>query len=555
MQSRLIVVSAVALLATSVASCSSISSGTAQNAKTLYILMDSQFEHLDPVRVYPTQGLDFGRLIFRTLTTYKTTPGSPTSTIVGDLASTTGTASDDARIWTFPLRAGLKFQNGHTINCQDIKYAVERTFDPQLPDGPPYFRDDLGNVPAGYEGPRVSGNLPNSSIECVSQPHSIVFHLNKPVGDFPYLCAFPVTAPVPKNLDTGIKYDQDPVASGPYEIQTYKPGDEIVLVRNKYWSAATDPVRTAQPDRIVAEFNIQPSVLDQRMIANEGADKQAVMLTSYTPSIQTADVAEVTSNPSLAARADTGLTSLVNWIAINMAKVPSLDEREALNYLSNRQAIQTALGGPVAGKIATTVSSPLVPGHQNLDLFPAPVTGNVALAEQLLRKSGVKLPLHLTLAVPNSQSGMSLGTALQQAFARGDVDLTVQTLPASQYYTALGDRAQEPDMVAYQWGGAPTMAEVLPPLFCRCSLTAQGNTNVSQFDDSSVDARMSAIEQMGNPEQANAAWGALEKTILEQMPVIPYLYSGQIDLHGSDVQDARLQPLYGAVDLAIVGVG
>jgi peptide/nickel transport system substrate-binding protein len=388
----------------------------------------------------------------------------------------------------------------------------------------------------------------------LSSPSSIVFHLNKPVGDFPYLCAFPVTAPVPKALDTGTKYDQDPVASGPYEIQTYRAGNEIVLVRNKYWSAATDPVRTAQPDRVIAQFNIQPNVLDQRMIADSGADKDAVMLTSYTPSIQTADMSQVTGNPSVSSRADQGLTSLVNWIAINMAKVPNLDVREALNYLADKRAIQTTLGGAVAGRIATTVSSPLVPGHQNLNPFPAPATGDVSRAKQLLQASGVSLPLHLTLDVPNSQSGMNLGTALQQAFARGDVKLAVQTLPASQYYTALGDRAQEPDLVMYSWGGAPTMAEVLPPLFCSCSLTAQGNTNVSQFDDHAIDARMTAIEEMGNIKQSNAAWGQLEKAILAQAPVIPYLYSGQIDLHGSDIRNAQLQPLYGAVDLATVKV-
>ncbi|MDQ6875875.1 MAG: ABC transporter substrate-binding protein, partial [Actinomycetota bacterium] len=97
---------------------------------TLTLLMSADFEHLDPARNYVSGSLNFGRMIYRTLTTFKAVPGPAGNQIVGDLATDTGTPSDGGKTWKFTLRSGLKYEDGSAITAQDVKYGVERAFDP-----------------------------------------------------------------------------------------------------------------------------------------------------------------------------------------------------------------------------------------------------------------------------------------------------------------------------------------------------------------------------------------------------------------------------------------
>ena len=71
---------------------------------------------------------DVGRLIYRSLTFAKDTPGEDLS-IQPDLAESLGTSSDDGRTWTYRLREGLKYEDGLPITAQDVKYGVMRSFE------------------------------------------------------------------------------------------------------------------------------------------------------------------------------------------------------------------------------------------------------------------------------------------------------------------------------------------------------------------------------------------------------------------------------------------
>ena len=75
----------------------------------------------------------------------------------------------------------------------------------------------------------------------------MVFHLKPPVGDFNYTVTLLSFSPVPKSADTGEKYDDKPVSSGPYKIQSYDKGSQLVLVRNENWTRP--PTTTAARTR------------------------------------------------------------------------------------------------------------------------------------------------------------------------------------------------------------------------------------------------------------------------------------------------------------------
>src|SRR5215475_10421679 len=94
----------------------------------------------DPGNTYYAFQLNFSRLYATPLTTYKACTGSCGNQLVPGLATSLGVGSDGNKTWTYHLKSGVKFEDGSSVTSQDVKYAVERTFDRiVLLNGPSYF--------------------------------------------------------------------------------------------------------------------------------------------------------------------------------------------------------------------------------------------------------------------------------------------------------------------------------------------------------------------------------------------------------------------------------
>ena len=64
-------------------------------------------------------------------------------------------------------------------------------------------------------------------------------------------------------------YDSKPTSqafSGPYEIKSYSPGRQIILVRNPNWNRQLDGVRPAYADKIVWNAGADPTVAAQQTL-------------------------------------------------------------------------------------------------------------------------------------------------------------------------------------------------------------------------------------------------------------------------------------------------
>ena len=110
--------------------------------------------------------------------------------------------SDNGLTWTYHIQPDVKFEDGTTVTSQDVKYAVERTFDRGLyPLGPAYFTFLLAPQKPAYPGPYKDRSKNLMGLKAVQTPNAttIVFHLAHPFADFNYVVAIPQTAPVPPN--------------------------------------------------------------------------------------------------------------------------------------------------------------------------------------------------------------------------------------------------------------------------------------------------------------------------------------------------------------------
>lgn len=127
---------------------------------------------------------------------------------VGDLAKSYK-VSDDALVWTFPLREDVKFSNGNPVTAEDVIFTYEMLKE----DG---MKFDLSFV---------------KSIEA-PDAHTIAITLNEPRSTF--VSQLTEIGIVPKDLYND-NYSSNPIGSGPYKVVQYNDGQQIIMEYNEYW--------------------------------------------------------------------------------------------------------------------------------------------------------------------------------------------------------------------------------------------------------------------------------------------------------------------------------
>ena len=535
---------------------------------TIYLLTDSeQFSYLDPQRIYMPEDLAFlGATLYRSLVAYATSPDPVQgTTLVPDLATDVGRPADGGRTWSFTLRDGVTFQTGAPITCEDIRYGVSRTFaTDRNAEGPLYaiaYLDIPGpsqaDTEAGfrsrYHGPYASTAeqqaLFDEAVECSPDLRTITFHLNRPVPDFNDTTTLGFS-PVPRSADTGQTYgeptDAFPVSSGPYMIERYKPGTggELVLVRNPGWSATSDPIRKAYPDRWVVELGVDPEAINGRVIAAAGADAFALPYANLIQEgIGTVFAGGSAPIPEFAARAVSGFDPFVRYHWIDVEKVPNARVRQAMMVALDREALLAVYGGELFGALADGVLKPTI----GRDYAPTgiwdtyfgqqvPAGGDPDLARKLILESGEDAPV-LTFTAPDTPTSQRAARVIIDSLARAGISVTYEPTGhcfgcgIDYSHADFGNSGWGPD-----WANAST---VIPRLF-----TQKGDWNLSHVDDEAFERAVDeALATLDRGEQAGQ-WQALNRQVVQNAWVIPTIFGRTHRLAGTKVGPLYLWPAY-----------
>ncbi|MET7605637.1 ABC transporter substrate-binding protein [Streptomyces avermitilis] len=530
---------------------------TLRKGGTLTVLNANPQSDFDPARLYTSGGGNVPSLVFRTLTTRNREDGAAGAEVVPDLATDTGRPSKNATVWTYTLKKGLKYEDGAAITSADIKYGIERSFAPELSGGAPYLRDWLVGA-ADYQGP-YKDKKGLSAIETPDE-RTIVFHLNKPEGEFPYLATQTQFTPVPKAKDNGTKYEEHPVSSGPYKVvKNENDGERLTLERNTYWSAATDAERKAYPAKIDVRSGLDSSVINQRLSASQGADATAV---TTDTNLGPAELAKVTGDKALAARVGTGHFGYTDYIAFN-PKVKPFDNvkvRQAISYAIDRSSVINAAGGSSLAEAATTyLPNQKSFGYTPYDHFPAGTSGNPAKAKALLKEAGYKNGLTISLTHSNSkdfETSPEIATAVQDALKKAGITVKLQGLEENDYKDKIHSVKTEPGFFLAHWGADwPSGGPFLAPIFDGRQIVKDGaNFNTGFLDDKSVNAEIDAINKMTDLDAAAKRWGALDQKIGEQALTVPLFHPVYKRLYGSAVKNIVISDWTGVLDISQVSV-
>jgi len=138
----------------------------------------------DPGNTYYSQMWNLTRLYAMPLMTYKSCPGKCGLQVVPDLATAPGVVSDHGLTWTYHIQPNVHFEDGTLVTSQDVKYAVERTFDrSKFPLGPGYYPSLLapqnatcakamaaGKTTGCYPGPYVDRSKNLMGLNAITTP-------------------------------------------------------------------------------------------------------------------------------------------------------------------------------------------------------------------------------------------------------------------------------------------------------------------------------------------------------------------------------------------------
>jgi len=526
---------------------------------TINILLQSdQILHLDPQRNYTGVDLAFmNGYMQRTLTSYKFAEGAEGVTIVPDMATDLGTPNADATSWEFTIRDGVTFEDGSAVGCADVKYGVSRTFAQDVITDGPTYAISLLDIPSAedgssvYKGPYLTeGNdlaAFDQAITCSDDNMTITFNLKRPAGDFNYTVTLTAFSPVPAAADTGEGYDNAPVSTGPYKISEYTKGQRMVLVRNEAWNPESDDYRPAYPDSVVVQFSLDPSAIDQRLIADAGDDQTAVTMAGLTP--ESLAVVFAGGDPRFTDRSVDGFDPYVRYYTINTTKVPNKLHRQAILVALNRGELLTIAGGDFAGTIGDGVIKPnLATDYAEsgmwTDMFggEVPDAGNVELAKQLIADSGEPMPV-ITFDYPQTPTNDKAGASVQASLAAAGIELRLNPIESGQYYGVVLDREQQNELNSAGWGPDwQNASTVIPELF-----GANGGFNMSQVDDAEFEARVqTALGTVDRTAQADQ-WKELNKYAMEQGWAVPTRFGKVQYLWGSKVGNAFLWDAYGSL--------
>lgn len=398
------------------------------------------------------------------------------------------TVSEDATVWTFDLKKGVKFHDGDPFNAEAVKINLERVMDPNLKLARrSLFAADIKEI-------KVLGE------------HKLEIVLNKPFGAFiANLAHYAGKFHSPSSLR---KYGNDvarnPVGTGPFRFVEWIPGDRIVLEANpEYWGVKP------KVKRIV--YRPVPEDASRAMQLEAGDVDVA-----YPLAVQ--DIQRIRSNPNLVVQSVPSMTNL--HFQINTLHKPLDDKRvrQALNYALDLKAICDKIYQGEAVPLDSPIS-PALWGYAPVGKYKY----DPDRARQLLKEAGVEPgKLKLKMYVPEGRYLMAAQVSEAVAGYLADVGVGVEMvkLEWATYLDLFKKGPEQADHDLLMLGWAPSTGDPdwgMRPLF-HSKMWAPTNYNSSFYANPQVDELLEKAMRAASPEERLSLYKEAQAIIMDDAP-------------------------------------
>lgn len=488
---------------------------------TLRLATASNVPSLDPAVGVDPESLQFVDSIFAQLVTY-----SPKSlAIVPALARTWSYNATKTQL-TLHLRKA-RFSNGDPVTAQDVRFSLMRILNPST--GASLVNPFLDIVGATAYN---TGQSQDVSGLVVVNPSTIQIDLKQPEPYFLKVLASGSAS----ILDPSVvrQYPSDvsahPVGAGPYMLQSWTQGKQLVLVRNPYYWQHRLPYIS----RIVVEIGMAPNA--QLRAFQAGRLDVIGGSLSDTLELDQATYQKALADRSLRQDLLTGTALEVYSLQLNTQLAPFNQPlvRQAMMYAVDRAALVRTLGG--RGVVANQYLPPGMPGYDH-SLPQIPYSPQKARG--LLTRAGYRQGVTFTLVTLDDPASIRVAQVMQSQMSKAGITMKVLPENLSSYLNAIRVPGRTQASYGVWLADYPDPQDFLVNLY---SGRQGGVFDISFFDSPEVDSLLQTADISTSQSGRLSQYQAAQALILKAAPAVPLFYGQMSVLKARGVHPA--QPMY-----------
>lgn len=476
--------------------------GGGQERSTLHFAIESSPNNLDLRQGTDAQSERIGALIYEPLVhrdaSYNLQPWLATSW-----------SQPDPLTWTFHLREGVRFHDGHPFTSADAAWTIRSMIN--------------GAIPTAK-----ASAFANVTSLATPDPHTLVLHTKTPDASIPFNLSDGLFGVVEQNA--GRNEGLHPIGTGPFRFVSQVQDKEVVLTRNNdYWQAppSIPAVRfEVVPDNITTALELKKGSTD---VESNAITLDEVHALEGTPHVQ------IESVPG----------SAIMYLQFNVADPNLRDVRV-------RQAVACALDKPALIAAiwlnrATPADSLLPPGHwahaDSADLQQ--YAHDVTRARALLDAAGLPpdargVRLHLTLKTSTDETTRLLAQAVQQQLADAGIVLSIRPAEFGTFYADITRGAFQ--MYILRWTGASNLdPDIFRNVYSSAAMPPKG-ANRGHYSNQELDHILSAAAATSDLQQRRALYVQAQQILARDLPSIPLWYPNTEVVHSDRLTGVKPDP-------------
>lgn len=477
------------------------STGKAVKGGEIQIDMSSDFSHLDPAMCYDFGCYEVVPQFYNRLITYK-----PDSTdLMGDAAESYN-ISDDGLTYTFKLKKGLKFWNGTDVTAQSFIDEFKRILDPKVGSPAEAFLDPIVEGSTAFN----KGKAKEISGITAPDPYTLVIKLTKPQGVFLDVLAMPFFSAIDQKYVDSIgdkEFDHKPMGSGPWKMESYDIGKQMVLAKNADYYDKSKP----KLDKITITFekNTQSSALKFKQ------GKTAFI--GWNQAIDSASFIQFNSDPKYKNMLQKQTLVSTYYLALNNKVKPfdNVKVRQAVNYAIDKEKLVKLQNG--RAKVADQILPPDMPGYDKNLPDDLKYTYNVDKAKELMKEAGYANGFKTTLLTTSSDESTKEAESIQSDLKKIGIDVEIRPLSGASYSD--GARSLKYGIVSTAWfQDYPDPSDFLDVLLNGNQIPAN---NWAAYNNPQVNKELNAAAGLSPGQKRWDTYTKIQEEIMKDAPWVP----------------------------------
>ncbi len=346
-------------------------------------------------------------------------------TITGELAESYDVSADGLKI-TFHLRKDARFQDGTPVTAEDVKWSLDRAV----------------TAPVLGKAQLLTGSLTGADQFKVIDPSTFEVTLPKPDKlALPNLATvYPII--INSKVARANATSDDPWAiawlkehtagSGAYMIESFKPGEQVIMKRNEAWNRGT-PDKSAFFKRVIVQTVPEPATR-ANLVERGDADITVDLQASDVQALENKGALKVISTPQY---------NSVTFISMNNTIAPfdNINVRRAIAYaLPYDDMFKAALfarGTPLFGATWTD-GKPTTSAFP----FPQPIKLDLDKAREYLKAAGMPDGFSTTFSfnVGQASTAEPMAALVKESLGKIGIKVDIQKLPDAQMSTQINEK-------------------------------------------------------------------------------------------------------------------